>query len=63
MKELSSFDKKYKEKYAVMHYIESKFGEEALSCFSERRIYNNLENYVKRVEEDDFDFFYSELRK
>lgn len=63
MKELSSFDKKYKEKNAVMLYIEFNFGEEALSCFSERRIYDNLENYVKRVKEDDFDFFYLELRK
>lgn len=63
MKELTGFTDKYKNKNLVMQYISSNFGEEALECFSEKRIYDNLENFCNRVKNDDFDYFYRELRK
>ena len=63
MKELTGFTDKYKKKNLVMQYISSSFGEDALECFPESRIYSNLENFCERVKSDDFEFFSEELRR
>lgn len=46
-----------------MQYIVSNFGEGALDCFPESRVYSNLENFCERVKSDDFEFFSEELRR
>lgn len=63
MKELTGFTDKYRKKNIVMQYISSNFGEDALECFPEKRIYDNLENFCDRVKNDDFEFFSEEIRR